>query len=259
MLHRRPNPLKEIIRRGDIALGTCLYSFSPALIELAGFCGLDFCRIDNEHAWRQDQSTEEVLRGGLLAGLVPLLRVDRDNPYLIRKALEAGAGGVIIPHAKGKDDVQRMVEAAKFPPSGKRGYGGLCLSGKWGVDAGEDWMQWCNREQLVIPMIEDEEALKEIDSIMELDGVDGVFFGPADFSISAGVRLQTEHEKVVSAVKKTVEAAEKYKKFVIYPIGFPQWEQVERVKELGVHAIEFGHDVSILKSVWQKSIRSFRS
>lgn len=259
MLSRRPHRLKETIHRGETALGTCLYSFSPALIELAGFCGLDFCRIDNEHAWRQDQSTEEVLRGGLLAGLVPLLRVDRDNPYLIRKALEAGAGGVIIPHAKGKEDVQRMVEAAKFPPVGKRGYGGLCLSGKWGIDAGEEWMARCNDEQLVIPMIEDVEALRQIDSILALDGVDGVFFGPADFSISAGVPLQTGHEKVIGAVKTTVETADKYKKFVIYPVGFPQWEQVERVKELGVHAIELGHDVSILRNVWQKSLRSFRS
>ena len=259
MLSRRPNRLREIIRQGEIALGTCLYSFSPALIELAGFCGLDFCRIDNEHAWRQDQTTEDVLRGGLLAGLVPLLRVDRDNPYLIRKAFEAGAGGVIIPHAKGKDDVRCMVEAAKFPPLGRRGYGGLCLSGKWGVDAGEEWMNWCNREQLVIPMIEDVGALEDIDEIMAVEGVDGIFFGPADFSISAGVPLQIWHDRVVGAVKKTVEAADKHKKFVIYPIGFPQWEQVERVKELGIHAVEFGHDASILKSVWQKSIRSFRS
>jgi 4-hydroxy-2-oxoheptanedioate aldolase len=259
MRSRQPNRLREIIRQGDIALGTCLYSFSPALIELAGFCGLDFCRIDNEHAWRQDQSTEDVLRGGLLGGLVPLLRVDRDNPYLIRKALEAGAGGVIIPHAKGKEDVQRMVEAAKFHPLGKRGYGGLCLSGKWGVDAGEEWMNWSNREQLVIPMVEDVGALEEIDEIMATEGVDGIFFGPADFSISAGVPLKIWHDKVVGAVKTIVETADKYEKFVIYPIGFPQWEQVERIKELGVHAVELGHDVSILKSVWQKSIGSFRS
>lgn len=258
MINREKNKFRETIRRGEIALGTCVYSFSPAIIELAGFCGLDFCRIDNEHAWRQDFTTEEMLRGGNLSDIVPLLRVDRDNPALIRKALEAGAGGVIIPHAHDQKDVQQMVEAAKFPPLGKRGYGGLCLSGKWGLDAGEEWMAWSNQEQLVIPMIEDCSALKEIDPIMATEGVAGVFFGPADFSISAGVPLQTSHDKVISALKKVVDTANKYSKFVIYPVGFPQWEKVEQVKELGVQAIEVGHDVSILKSVWQKTIYSFR-
>ena len=257
-MKRYKNKLKETIARGELALGTCVYSFSPAIIELAGFCGLEFCRIDNEHAWRQDQTTEDLLRGGNLADIVPLLRVDRDNPYLIRKALEAGAGGVIIPHAHDQNDVKRMVAAAKFPPIGKRGYGGLCLSGQWGVDAGISWMEWSNQEQLVIPMIEDCSALDEIDPIMSTEGVDGVFFGPADFSISAGVPLQTQHHKVISALKRVVDAANKYGKFVIYPVGFPQWEKVEYVKELGVHAIELGHDVSILKSVWQKSIGSYR-
>jgi len=255
---REKNKLRETIRSGEIALGTCIYSFSPAIIELAGFCGLDFCRIDNEHAWRQDVTTENVLRGGILSGTVPLLRVDRDNPYLIRKALEAGAGGVIIPHAHDRADVERMVAAARFPPVGRRGYGGLCLSGQWGVDGGLEWMEWSNREQLVIPMIEDESAMQEIDPIMATDGVDGVFFGPADFSISAGVPLQTGHEKVIGALREVAEVADKYNKFVIYPVGFPQWEQVERVKELGVQAIEIGHDVSILKGVWQKTIYSFR-
>ena len=256
---REPNRLREVIRSGTTALGTCIYSFSPAIIELAGFCGLDFCRIDNEHTWRQDQSTEDVVRGGLLGGLVPLLRVDRDNPFLIRKAFEAGAGGVIIPHAHNQADVQLMVEAAKFPPLGKRGYGGLCLSGKWGVDAGEEWMAWSNREQLVIPMIEDCSTLPEIEAIMATDGVDGVFFGPADFSISAGVPLQTNHPKVRDAIRRVVDSANDNDKFVIYPLGFPQWEQVEYVKELGVHAVELGHDVSILKSVWKKSMDAFTS
>ena len=119
-------------------------------------------------------------------------------------------------------------------------------------------MAWSNREQLVIPMIEDVSALAEIDGIMATEGVDGVFFGPADFSISAGVPLQTGHDKVIGGLKTVVESADKYRKFVIYPVGFPQWEKVEQVKELGVHAVEIGHDVSILKSVWQKSVNSFR-
>ena len=254
----KKNKLKEMIGRGEVALGTAIYSFSPAIVELAGFCGLDFCRIDNEHAWRQDQSAENVIRGALLAGIVPLLRIDRDNPYLVRKALEIGAGGVIVPHVHSPKDVEEIVQAAKFPPMGKRGYGGLCLSGQWGVNGGAEWMEWSNRETLILPMIEDVSAVAKIDEIMAVEGLDGVFFGPADYSISAGVPLQTGHEKVLTALRKTIDGAKKHGKFVIFGTGFPQWEKIHQVKELGVHAIELGHDVSILQAVWKKTIQEMR-
>ena len=71
-MERPKNRLREKVARGEVAWGTCLYSFSPALMELAGFCGLDFCRIDNEHAWRQDESAETLMRGAILSGIVPL-------------------------------------------------------------------------------------------------------------------------------------------------------------------------------------------
>lgn len=254
----KKNKLKEKIKRGEIVLGTALYSFSPAIIELAGFCGLDFCRIDNEHAWRQDESTENLLRGAMLTDIVPLLRIDRDNPYLVRKALETGAGGIIIPHVHNRQEVEEIVQAAKFPPVGKRGYGGLCLSGQWGVKAGTDWMEWSNAETLVIPMIEDVVAIMNIEEIMSTEGLDGIFFGPADFSISAGVPLQTGHEKVMNALQRTIDAAEKHGKFVIFGVGFPQWETALKARELGVKAIELGHDVTILKAVWEKTIKALR-
>jgi 4-hydroxy-2-oxoheptanedioate aldolase len=254
----RKNKLREKIQNGGIALGTAIYSFSPAIVELAGFCGLDFCRIDNEHAWRQDESAENLLRAAQLSGIVPLLRVDRDDPYLVRKALEAGAGGVIVPHVNTQKEVIDIVKAAKFPPLGKRGYGGLCLSGQWGVNAGVEWMEWSNQETLVIPMIEDPAAIPNLDAIMSTEGLDAVFFGPADFSISAGVPLQTGHPTVISALMKTVEVADKYGKFVIYGAGFPQWETVNKVKELGVKAIELGHDVTVLRAVWGRTIQALK-
>ena len=143
--------------------------------------------------------------------------MDRDNPYLVRKALEAGAGGVIVPHVHDQKDAEAIVQAAKFPPFGKRGYGGLCLSGQWGVNGGTEWMEWSNAETLVIPMIEDISTIPHLDAILATEGVDAVLFGPADFSISAGVPLQTGHEKVMSGLRKTIEAADKHGKFVIYP------------------------------------------
>ena len=237
-----------------------MYGFSPAIMETAGYAGLDFCRIDNEHAWRQDESAENLIRGALLSGIAPLMRVDRDNPYLVRKALEAGAAGVIVPHVHDQKDAEAIVMAAKFPPWGKRGFGGLCLSGQWGINGGTEWMAWSNAETLVIPMIEDIATMPHVDAILATEGIDAVFFGPADFSVSAGVPLQTGHEKVISALKQTVELADKHGKFVIYPgAGFPQWETVNKVKALGVKAIELGHDVTILAAVWKKTIQALKT
>jgi 4-hydroxy-2-oxoheptanedioate aldolase len=249
---------RAVLARGEVALGTCAYSFSPAVIETAGYCGLDFCRIDNEHAWRQDHTAEAMVRGALLSGIAPLMRVDRDNPYLIRKALEAGAAGVIVPHVHDAEEVKGMVEAAKFPPRGKRGYGGISLSGQWGVAAGTDWMQWSDAESMVIPMIEDIAVMPQIRAIMRVDGLDGVFFGPADFSISAGVPLQTRSPAVLAALRETILAANEFGRFVIFGAAFPYWDDLDYVCGLGVHAIEIGHDLSILAAVWKKTLAAGR-
>jgi 4-hydroxy-2-oxoheptanedioate aldolase len=160
-----------------------------------------------------------------------------------------------VPHIHNAKEVEEIVQAAKFPPLGKRGYGGLCLSGKWGIQAGIDWMEWSNRETLVIPMIEDVSAIPNLEEIMRVEGLDGVFFGPADFSVSAGIPLQTGHEKVIGALRRVVEVSKKYGKFVIFGAGFPQWEKAHQVKDLGVQAIELGHDVTILQAVWLKTLR----
>jgi 2-keto-3-deoxy-L-rhamnonate aldolase RhmA len=172
----------------------------------------------------------------------------------------AGAGGIIVPHVHDRKDAESIFRAAKFPPRGNRGYGGLCLSGQWGVNGGLEWMEWSNAETLVILMIEDISTMPHIDAILATEGVDAVLFGPADFSVSLGLPLQTGHAKVMDNLKKTVEAANKHGKFVIYPgAAFPQWETVLKCRELAVQAIELGHDVTILKAVWAKAIQAIKT
>ena len=254
----RKNKLKEILARGEVALGTCIYTFSPALVELAGHCGLDFCRIDNEHAWRQDESAEHLMRAAYVGGIVPLLRIDRDNPYLVRKALEVGAGGIIIPHVNTAREVEEVVQAAKFPPKGHRGYGGLCWSGKWGADAGPEWVRWSDEETMVLVMIEDYRALENLDAIMAVEGLDAVQFGPADFSFSIGVPGQTSHPKVIDALKKIVESARKHGKAVCFGVGYPWAENARKYIEMGCQLIEFGHDVTILQNIWKKTLAEVR-
>ncbi|MCX5906182.1 MAG: aldolase/citrate lyase family protein [Deltaproteobacteria bacterium] len=248
------NKLKEILARGEVALGTCCYTFSPAVVELAGHCGLDFVRIDNEHAWRQDESVENLMRAAHVGGIVPILRIDRENPYLVRKALEVGAGGIIVPHVNTAQEVEEIVAAAKFPPKGDRGYGGLCWSGKWGADAGPEWVKWSDEETMVWVMIEDYRALDNLEAIFSVPGLDAVLFGPADYSFSVGVPTQTSHPKVMDGLKKTLEVATKHGIPVCIGVGFPWAENAKKYIDLGCRLIELGHDVTILQSMWKRTL-----
>ena len=108
----------------------------------SGLAGLDYLRIDNEHAWRQDGTLEHLIRAAIMGGVVPIVRIDRDNPYLLRKALEIGAGAIIVPDVCTVEEAESVVRAAKFPPRGSRGYSGNCWSAGWGARAVTQWLSW---------------------------------------------------------------------------------------------------------------------
>ncbi len=244
------NKLKELLEIGKLAVGTCIDTCSPALVELAGFCGLDFCRIDNEHSWRRDESAENMIRAASVSGVTMLLRVDRDDPNVVRKALEIGAGGILVPHINTPEEVEEIVKASKFPPRGNRGIGTLCFSARWGTVKSTDWIKWSNEEQLIGIMIEDYRAISQLDEIMSIKELDYVLFGPSDYSVSIGLPGETSHPKVMEALKKTIEAAERHGKYVSMGVGYPWVENAKKFVDMGCHMVELGHELSILKSIW---------
>lgn len=258
-MERKENKLKKILEEGKVVFGSCICSFSPSLVELAGFCGLDFCRIDNEHNWRQDSILEHMMRAGIVGDIVTLARIDKGNPYLIRKVLEIGAGGIIIPDIKDSDEVKSIVKAAKFSPYGDRGYSGLCLSGGYGTKAGKEWIKWSNKETLVGVMIEEPEAIKNINSIMSVEGLDFVLFGPSDYSLNIGLPApEKNNPKVQDAIKRTIEAANKHGKYVMIGVGYPWEEEAQKYIEMGCKMIEVGHDYSILNKIWKNILQKIK-
>jgi len=244
------NKLKEILEEGRLAVGSCVYSSSPALVELMGYCGLDFCRIDNEHSWRRDESAENMIRAATVSGIVPLLRIDRDDPNVVRKAMEIGAGGIIVPHVLTAEDVEDIVRMAKFPPRGERGIGSLCFSGRWGTVKAAEWIRWSDEEQLIGVMIEDQRAMEHIDDMMAVDGLDFVLFGPSDFSVSIGHPGEGSHPRVMEALRETIRAADRHGKYVCKGVSHPWVENARKFVEMGCHMIEIGHDATILRTIW---------
>lgn len=246
------NRLKEILEAGKLAVGSCVYSNSPALVELMGYCGLDFCRIDNEHSWLRDQSMESMVRAATISGIVPLLRIDRDDPNVVRKALEIGTGAILIPHILTAKEAEEIVRMAKFPPKGNRGIGSLCFSGRWGTVSAPEWIKWSDEEQMIGVMIEDYRTMEQIDEIMAVDGLDYVLFGASDYSTSIGHPGQGGHPKVMEALKETIMAADRHGKYVCKGVGYPWVENARKMVEMGCHMIEMGHDATILKTIWSE-------
>lgn len=259
MRTRETTRLRKRLTEGQVVLGSVIYSWSPNVMEVAGYADLDFMRIDNEHAWRQDGSAEELMRSAELVGVDAIMRVDRDNPYLIRKALEIGAAGIIVPDIHTVEEAEAVVSAAKFPPRGRRGYSGNCRSGWWGSGAGAAWIEWSDSEPMIGVMIEHVSVMDHVDDLLAIEGLDFVLFGPADYSMSLGLGKPSKDDKQVQeALKRTIAAARKSRKHVMFGVG-TSLEEIGRYLDMGVTMLEVGNDLGILRSFWHERVEAVRS
>lgn len=254
------NKIKKNLNEGKVVYGACVNSFNPSIIEIAGFCGLDWCRIDNEHAWRQDSSLENCIRGAVIGNILPIVRVERGDMELIKKVLEIGAVGFVIPHVKRSEEVEEIVAAAKFPPLGTRGISNRGFSGCHGVvKPTKEFIDWGN-ESLVGVMIEDKEAVENIDEIMKVKGLDFVLFGPSDYSLSIGLEAPNwNHPEVQEAIKRTGKFAKKHGKYASIPISRPWKEESKKYIEMGYSILELGADYTLLAEAWKESLKELKS
>ena len=198
------NMLKEKLAQGVKPLGTFVGTGSAAVVECLGCAGLDFVILDNEHSPIEAETTAELVRAAERRSITPLARVREISRPAILKLLDVGVQGLIIPDVHSAEDVRRIVSYAKYAPVGQRGF---CPSRKdgWGTDmpgSVADVMAHFNRETLVIPQCETAEALADIEHIAAMDGVDGIFIGPFDLSISLGMPGAFENERFKAALAR---------------------------------------------------------
>ncbi len=202
------NILKEKLAQGKRPLGTFVGTASPAVVECLGCAGLDFVILDNEHSPIEAETTADLARAAELRNMTPLARVREISRPAILKLLDVGVQGLIIPDVRGTEDVRRVVDYAMYAPVGRRGF---CPSRKdgWGTDPQcgvLDTMAHFNQETLVIPQCETAEALADIEAIAAMDGVDGIFIGPFDLSISMGMPGDFENPQFRAALERILSA-----------------------------------------------------
>lgn len=201
------NPLKERLRAGQAAIGTWLTFASPAVAEALAGLEPDWLLVDTEHSAFNEETLEEMLRA-IRAGspsVVPLVRVAANDVALIKKALDRGAMGVLVPLVNSPVEARAAVAASRYPPQGIRGVAGSRAS-RYGRTLEQYYASW-NENVLVGVQIETRPALEAVDEIAATDGVDLLFIGPNDLSASLGLYRQFEHPDYRAAVRRILEAA----------------------------------------------------
>lgn len=197
--------LKERLLGGEGILATWLTVASPAIGELLGLTGFGCVAIDAEHGAIDLGEAENLIRAVEAGGAAPLLRVAGLDQVLIKRALDLGPAGVIIPLVSTREAAEAAVRFAKYPPQGVRGVG-VGRAQAYGLDLA-GYLGRANREGLVVVQVEDRGALQNLDEILSVPGVDMVFIGPVDLSTSLGFPGQPDHPVVDEANARVLAAA----------------------------------------------------
>ncbi len=186
---------------GRLCVGTVITLSDPVVSELAGDCGMDFTWIDAEHA---PFSLENIL-GHVMAlrgtDCAPLVRVAWNDLAILKPVLDLAPAGVIIPMVNSAEEAQQAVASCKYPPSGRRGCG-VRRANRFGQIPFDEYLKISESEPLVIIQIEHIEAVRNLDEILQVPGIDSICIGPFDLSGSMGKLGQTNDPEVVAAIEE---------------------------------------------------------
>ncbi len=184
-------------------MGTWITLAHPAIAEIFSNAGFDWLTIDMEHSVIDLFDAENLIRTANLSGSIPLVRLPSNDEVIIKRILDAGSAGIIIPQINSEDDLVRAIKATKYAPDGIRG-AGLARAQSYGEDF-DGYKLIVDNDMLIIAQIEDKKALENLDSILSVPQLDAIIIGPYDLSASMGKAGQLDDKEVAKAIDKIVQ------------------------------------------------------
>jgi 2-keto-3-deoxy-L-rhamnonate aldolase RhmA len=226
---RWKNPVKQQLARGESVVGIVISVNNVEVAAQAAGLGFDFLWVEMEHA----PISLETLRNIVLAtrGLpaVPFARPPVNELWTVKRVLDAGALGVILPFTRTPELARQAAAACRYPPRGLRGSGADLAQFRWPAPQG--YYDFADENVLVVAVVEDTSALSQIEEIAGTPGIDVLFIGTSDLSFSLGLRGAQDHPKLHEAVRKIAVAAAKHGKHIGRPARSVQ--EIRRFQEQG--------------------------
>jgi len=206
--------LKNKLKNNQLTIGSWIMMNDPMSVEVMALAGFEWLVVDIEHTSIDLQTAQNLIRTIQANDMKALVRVSKNEEVIIKKVLDMGADGIVVPMICSKEDAMQSVNYAKYPPQGKRGIGLYRASG-YGTKF-EDYKNWVNDELVIIAQIEHIEAVNNIDEILKVDGIDGTLIGPYDLSGSMQYPGEFERNDVKNVIQKVLDRCKKHN----IPSGF---------------------------------------
>lgn len=251
--HNENVSLKHKLKTNTLTVGSWITLGHPAIAEIMAQSGFDWLTVDMEHSAITLHEAQQLIQviGG--CGAIPLVRVGENNPYLIKRVMDAGAYGVIVPMVNTKEQAEAAVKAVKYPPKGTRGVG-LARAQGYGVDF-ENYKDWLEKEGIVIAQIEHIDAVINIEEIILTEGIDGFIIGPYDISGSLGVPGEFDDPKVVEALITIKEAAKRTKVTSGFHVVSPDPKQLKAKIYEGYRFLAYSLDTLFLATTCKEHLK----
>jgi len=245
-----------MFKNQNISIGTWVTLNHFSVVEIMAEAGFDWICIDLEHSVIDYYETQKLISTIEAKKCTPFVRVGENNSLIIKRVLDAGAMGIIVPSINSKKEAIQAVENVKYPPLGKRGVG-LARAQGYGFNF-KDYSKNINQTTKVVIQIEHIDAINELEKILSTKGVDASIIGPYDLSGSMGMPGDYNHPEVITALKKY----EKISKKLGVPYGYhviePDYRLVLKKLKSGYSFIAFSLDTLFLGTLCRREMRSLK-
>ena len=252
----RPSVVLKKLRAGEAASCVKVNTQDPRVAEIASLCGFDCVWTDMEHVANNYSVIESQILSAKAHNTDCMVRVARGSYSDHLRPLELDAAGIMVPHVMSLEDAKRVVRICRFHPTGRRPLDGGNADGSYCLLDTADYMVQANRERFLMIQIEDPEPMDDLEAICGLEGIDIIFFGPADFSQGIGDPVNFSNPRLLEARRLVAETAVKHGKFA-GTVGSPA--NLKELYELGYRFISVGADVVGLANYFREMAASFNT
>jgi 2-dehydro-3-deoxyglucarate aldolase len=237
--------IRKNLKHGGYSIGSWMQIPHPSIAEIMGQSGYDWVAIDMEHGAISVHQLPDLFRALELGDTLPLARVAHGNEKDCKQALDAGAGGIIVPMVESAKQLEKVRDVTRWPPAGKRGvaFSRANLFGKNFDEYIEEAQQ-----PLLIAMIEHINAIEKLDDILQVEGLDAILIGPYDLSASMGMTAKFEERRFLDIMRIIKDRADAAKIPCGVHVVQPDVEELNKKISNGYRFIAYSIDAVILEN-----------